>query len=179
MTPNFDASDRHRQNQKFPEKNNAEQDRFELLSAYLDGELTPSERQQIQQWLDADANFKQLYHRLLRLRHGMQNLSVPAPEAQTKQLSEQVFLRVDRQKRFKKLWLLTGGAVAAVFVSAISGIFTTSNSPIVNVAQSESQSEQSTIEPIMIAVAVDKPAVKIPKAAFTSRQLSIDSLQDK
>uniref|UniRef100_A0ACD5GTL5 Anti-sigma factor family protein n=1 Tax=Desertifilum tharense IPPAS B-1220 TaxID=1781255 RepID=A0ACD5GTL5_9CYAN len=29
-------------------------DRFELLSAYLDGEVTASERQQVENWLDTD-----------------------------------------------------------------------------------------------------------------------------
>ena len=41
-------------------------ERFELLSAYMDGELTAEERKQVQQWLDSDPEFHELYKQLLR-----------------------------------------------------------------------------------------------------------------
>ncbi|MFM8202724.1 MAG: anti-sigma factor family protein, partial [Dolichospermum sp.] len=47
---------------------------FELLSAYLDGEVTATERRQVEQWLSTDASVKCLYKRLLNLRQGLQNI---------------------------------------------------------------------------------------------------------
>lgn len=45
-------------------------DRFELLSAYLDGELTAAERRQVEELLANDQAVKCLYVRLLKLRQG-------------------------------------------------------------------------------------------------------------
>jgi hypothetical protein len=39
-------------------------DRFELLSAYLDGEVTATERKQVEEWLANDASVQCLYARL-------------------------------------------------------------------------------------------------------------------
>ena len=49
---------------------------FELLSAYLDGEVTSEQRQQVQELLKQDPETKALYQRLLALREGFQNLPV-------------------------------------------------------------------------------------------------------
>lgn len=49
-------------------------DRFELLSAYLDGEVTAQDRAVVQHWLNTDPSVKCLYHRLLCLRQGCQEL---------------------------------------------------------------------------------------------------------
>jgi anti-sigma factor RsiW len=38
-------------------------DRFELLSAYLDGELTATERRQIEDWLKTAPEVQRLYAR--------------------------------------------------------------------------------------------------------------------
>lgn len=53
-------------------------DRFELLSAYLDGEVTPEERKIVQHWMATDPAVQQLYRRLLHIRQGMQH-APPAP----------------------------------------------------------------------------------------------------
>ena len=52
-------------------------DRFELLSAYLDGEVTSEERQQVLCWLQHDENSRCLYNRLLALRQGMRSQACP------------------------------------------------------------------------------------------------------
>ena len=38
-----------------------QRDRFELLSAYIDGEVTAAERGQIEQWLTTDPEVQCLY----------------------------------------------------------------------------------------------------------------------
>ncbi len=43
-------------------------DRFELLNAYLDGEVTAAQRQQIDNWLTTDSQVQCLYARALKLR---------------------------------------------------------------------------------------------------------------
>lgn len=45
-----------------------ERDRFELLNAYLDGEVTAAERRQIEDWLTTDSAAQCLYSRALELR---------------------------------------------------------------------------------------------------------------
>ncbi|MFN9956199.1 MAG: anti-sigma factor family protein, partial [bacterium] len=55
-----------------------ETDRFELLSAYLDGEITAGERKQVEQWLSTDESVKCLYARLLKLRQGVKTMPIPA-----------------------------------------------------------------------------------------------------
>jgi len=53
-------------------------DRFELLSAYLDGEVTPEERKIVQHWMDTDPATQRLYRRLMRIRHGIQQVPPPS-----------------------------------------------------------------------------------------------------
>ncbi len=72
-------------------------ERFELLSAYLDGEVTAEERQQVQQWLDTDPQFHQLYVQLSRLQREIPTVPVPQSSVLPQQLSERVFETVDRQ----------------------------------------------------------------------------------
>jgi anti-sigma factor RsiW len=166
MTLNSDAPNHNPKSEDLLADDAVETDRFELLSAYLDGELSPRERQQVQQWLDTDPQFKQLYHRLLKLHQGMQNLAMPVTDRSTEQLSEQVFDRISKQKKRTKLWTLTGGAIAALFAASMFSFWTNENRPAVNLAKSSS--EKSLTDPVMVAVAFDKPAIDIPKAAITS-----------
>jgi anti-sigma factor RsiW len=46
--------------------------RFELLNAYLDGEVTADERRQIENWLTTDPQVQCLYARALKLRQKWQ-----------------------------------------------------------------------------------------------------------
>lgn len=48
--------------------------REELLSAYLDDELSPNERAQVEQWLLDSAEYRQLFEELRGARHDMQSL---------------------------------------------------------------------------------------------------------
>ncbi|NEP17735.1 MAG: hypothetical protein F6J97_12665 [Leptolyngbya sp. SIO4C1] len=56
--------------------NSAMRDRFELLSAYLDGEVSPDEHRLVANWLAHDAGTQHLYNRLLLLRQAMRSLPV-------------------------------------------------------------------------------------------------------
>jgi anti-sigma factor RsiW len=62
------------------EENLAElDDRFVLLSAYLDGEVSSQERQQVEVLLATDPQFQQLHDRMSRLNQSMPSIPVPAP----------------------------------------------------------------------------------------------------
>jgi anti-sigma factor RsiW len=168
MTQNHDAPNHDRQPSDGNDNKNSfvETERFELLSAYLDGELTTQERQQVQQWLNSDPQFQQLYQRLLKLRHQMQNISVPATNTSTEQFGDRVLQSIDRRRSKRRLWTLAGGAIAAMFVASVVGVWTNGDRGILQFARSSSENKSS--EPLMVAVSIDKPAVTIPKAAKAS-----------
>ena len=53
---------------------------FELLSAYLDGEVTPTQRKEVQELLAQDPEAQGLYRRLLALRQEINSLPIPQPQ---------------------------------------------------------------------------------------------------
>ncbi|MDJ0531090.1 MAG: zf-HC2 domain-containing protein [Xenococcaceae cyanobacterium MO_207.B15] len=162
MTSNYD--DFH----EYSNINDSEPDHFELLSAYIDDEVTPQERKQVQEWLDNDPSIKQLYLQLLSLQTGMQSLSVPSPpEISAEILSENVFATIDRTRNRKKLLLWSGGAIAATIVATVSGLFPGVNSPSLRLAESVNQ-ETAEEETVLVAITLHQPAIKIPKPAGDS-----------
>ena len=52
------------------------QERFELLSAYIDGEVSESEEQLVELWLSDDVNFRHIYQQQLKLRQLLIELPV-------------------------------------------------------------------------------------------------------
>ncbi|MEG4530307.1 zf-HC2 domain-containing protein [Microcoleus sp. D2_18a_D3] len=95
-------------------------DRFELLSAYLDGEVTATERRQVEEWLTNDPTTKRLYSRLLMMQQSFQAMPVPAAEQSAEELATKVLQRVERKP--KKTWIVGGGAIAALLVAVVSGV---------------------------------------------------------
>ena len=146
-------------------------DRFELLSAYLDGEVTATERQQVQQWLKEDLKVRQLYYRLLSLRQGMQQLPTPTPQQSPQQLSAAVFKRLD-QRQQRKQGVLWGGAIAAValVVGSISGL-SRGNSPFPQFADNSPEPNAD-----QLVIALNRPAVTIPSAAVAPNSNSLIKL---
>lgn len=51
-----------------------ENDKFELLSAYIDNEVSEIERQQVERWLVLDARLQQQYKAQLKLSQAMKSL---------------------------------------------------------------------------------------------------------
>lgn len=95
-------------------------DRFELLSAYLDGEVTAAERRQVEDWLTNDPTTKRLYSRLLMMQQSFQAMPVPAAEQSAQELATKVLQRVERKP--KPTWILGGGAIAALLIAVVSGV---------------------------------------------------------
>ncbi|HEY9635176.1 MAG TPA: Fis family transcriptional regulator [Coleofasciculaceae cyanobacterium] len=164
MTSNFDARKNVRQSTA-KEMDSLQRDRFELLSAFIDGEVTAAERKQVQQLLASDADMQRLYSRLLKLRQGLQHMPVPSTEAKAPETAQQVFSRLDR-RRTRQTVIWGGAAIAAVFVSALSGILPGNQSFVPNMALAPKQDPAS--EPLMIAV--NYSVIEIPKAPVASHK---------
>jgi anti-sigma factor RsiW len=143
-------------------------DRFELLSAYLDGEVTAAERKQVEQWLANDASVKLLYARLLKLRQGVRNLTVPQPLQPIEETVQQVMASLRRSSRLA--WVCGGTAVAACVISAVSGWLP--GGDLLKMAQQPSiQPTQQTPSPVTaspLMVAINTPVFPIPKTAEAS-----------
>lgn len=131
-------------------------DRFELLSAYLDGEVTAAERRQVEDWLANDPDSQRLYGRLLKLRMGVQTIPVPAAQQPVEQTIEQVYQRMHRRSR-RSTVVWGGSAIAALVIGAISTVLPTRQ--FLQIAKLPAQ-----IEPLMVAL--NDPVVEIPKAGI-------------
>ncbi len=131
---------------------------FELLSAYLDGEVTAKERQQVKELLAEDKEAQKLYQRLLNLRHKIHNLPTPQPTYNAKDISQAVFARVDQENSQKrKRWLWGGSAIAALVVATVGGVFSESRSPLLQMANNSDNQKQ---EHLMIAL--NEPLINLP-----------------
>ncbi|MEB3356082.1 MAG: zf-HC2 domain-containing protein [Synechococcales bacterium] len=185
---------------------NLKRDRFELLSAYLDGEVTAEERRQVKQWLESDPSIQCLYARLLKLRRTMQTMPIPVSPQSTEQTVEQVCNKI-AQRRHRKTWAWGGAAIAALFVATFS-----SNIPGLELAtnwynnpEEEAIADTETADPDglqgltispetslpvaeeataiipenALMISVDQPLIPIPKAPVSSTRPSVDTAIDE
>ena len=139
-----------------PDDMNDQFERFELLSAYLDGEVTAKERRQVQQLLDTDPQFHQLYVQLSRLQREIPTIPLSPSPVSSQKLSESVFEKVDHQNQTRLLIRWGSMLVATVVVGIISNFYLEKQSLSPNFADVEA-------EPLTIAL--NHPAVEIPSSA--------------
>jgi len=152
--------------------NMQKRDCFELLSAYLDGEVTATERRQVEEWLSTDASVKCLYKRLLNLRQGLQNIPIPVPAANQSSEStiEQVLKHVNR--RYQLVWVFGGAALAACILGTVSSLLPGNSSRILQVAKTTeltpaTTQPAATDSPLMVAL--NNPVMEIPKTAIAPK----------
>jgi anti-sigma factor RsiW len=136
----------------------------ELLSAYLDGEVTPAERHQVERWLRQDPALQRLYAQMQRLQHAVHTLPVPAAKsASADAVANRVFAQVQR-RRTKRVVLWSGAAAAA----AIAGVFTTflagGNSFMPRFASNalEENNPVVAVSDDALMIALDQPIIEIP-----------------
>jgi len=174
MTPHFDCqphSQKHGYLSPVPSRNDTsphshtgvpdmlKRDRFELLSAYLDGEASASESKQVEEWLDNDPTVQCLYQRLLKLRQGFEMLPTPPEEQPVEETVTQVMGRLERQpKRRALLW--GTGAIAAAAVAALSTTVGTTGRLFPQMATSPTPQEGAAL----MRIALDQPLISIPKS---------------
>ena len=151
-------------------------DCFELLSAYLDGEVTATERRQVEEWLSTDVSIKCLYKRLLNLRQGLQSIPVPTTSQSSETTINQVLARVDR--RYRLNWTL-GGAVAAVcIIGAMSSLFPNSSRMLefARTQPTESTATEPVVTKFSIMIALNNPVFEIPKTAISPDEQPVNKL---
>jgi anti-sigma factor RsiW len=96
-------------------------DRFELLSAYVDNELSVGEKQQVEAWLESDPEMKQQYRALSAISRSFQSMPMPTTQTQSSNdMLEAVFAKVDRKPRLLKL---TGMTAIFAGISALGALF--------------------------------------------------------
>jgi anti-sigma factor RsiW len=164
MTSNFDNFNRERA--KNNHLDDTEPDYFELLSAYIDNELNPQERKRVEYWLDNEPEIKHIYHQLLQLQSQIQNISHPAADIPVDLVIDRVFDRIESQQRQRKTLIWGAGAIAATLVALVSGSIPGFN----NSLKLANSTKNPNTDSVMVAVALNKPAVKIPKAAVSTPQ---------
>jgi len=139
------------------------QQRFELLSAYLDQELSPEETAEVEQWLKEDEKARRTYQNLLQLRYCLREIPVPSSQLPADVLSRKVVAKAHSQ-RMRQALLWSGGVVAALFVAIIAGTLSTINSPFPRLAKSD----QTRVSSSSLMIAVDQPVLEIPATSGTA-----------
>jgi anti-sigma factor RsiW len=130
-------------------------ERFELLSAYLDGEVTASERRQVETLLATDREFQQQYRQMQHIHVALPQIKVPCCQS-VEALTAGVFGRIDRHNR--KLSWIGSGAIAATLIATITGLgglFDNNNSQLQFAAN-----KANTPAPLMVAL--NDPIMEIP-----------------
>ncbi len=143
-------------------------EKFLLLSAYIDGEVTPSERHQVQEWLDTDPQFKQQYLQQLRLHQGINRTPVPTPSPAPSKMADAVFQEIDQQNRHRRV-LVGGGILIAAMLSVLVPNFWLKPSLSPNFAKQEIDSME--VEPTEVipsgdseglVIALNQPIMELP-----------------
>jgi anti-sigma factor RsiW len=146
------------------------QERFELLSAYIDGEVSESEEQLVELWLVDDVNFRHIYQQQLKLRQLLIELPVPvaansSPKAETELMIDRVFAQIDKRSQRRK-WKLAGiGIAVAAVVGVFGSMFTLNSSPQFSpVSNSIGIKSPAPVAEEPILIAMEEPLVPLPKA---------------
>ncbi|MGF1569130.1 MAG: anti-sigma factor family protein [Nodosilinea sp.] len=136
-----------------PELDVTKRDRFELLSAYLDGEVTPEERRLVTVWLNSDPATKCLYNRLINLRRGLREDPYSSP-CDAEVTLEGVFQSLNR--RLQMVSMAGLGVVVIGTLNVLSGSLSTSQPP---------WRWALAPNPESLSIALDQPAFPIPAVA--------------
>ena len=146
------------------------QERFELLSAYIDGEVSESEEQLVELWLSDDVNFRHIYQQQLKLRQLLIELPVPvaansSAKAETELMIDRVFAQIDKRSQRRK-WKLAGiGITVAAMVGVFGSMFTFNSSPQFSpVSNSIKIKSPAPVAEEPILIAMEEPLVPLPKA---------------
>jgi len=175
MTAKYDSFNNNSHSDMYLENMTLENDRFELLSAYIDGEVTVAQKEQVQQWLNEDPSFQQLYQRLLKLNHGFQSLPIPATTVYPQQITNRVFERMEAH-RWQKITFWGGTAIAALIVGLVSFLLPQTRNPAPQMAETPTPVENTApiasneVNAPSLMIAVNRPVVPIPKAPEPSNE---------
>lgn len=155
-------------NQIFNNSMTISEERFELISAYIDGEVTETEEQLVEKWLFDDVEIRRIYQQQIKLRQLLIDLPVPVAanssvKASTNVMIDRVMAEIDKRSQRRK-WKLAGvGISVAAIVGIFGSMFTFNSSPQFSpVANSFKVPAPVSEEPILIAM--EEPLVPLPKS---------------
>ncbi len=168
---------------------NIDEEKFVLLSMYMDDAATEEEAAQVEQWLAQDAAFARVYEQQKLLQKMLIDLPVPAVatdafgqrQDNTDIVVAGVMQRLDRQAKQRR-WIFGGiGLVAATLVGALASVFTVPNSPQFspvanqvdtpnatlnanNTNTNKSKGESGYSKEEKLVIAMEEPLVPMPKS---------------
>lgn len=146
-------------------------DQFELLSAYLDGEVSPEERRLVMTWLDNDPTAQCLYTRLLHLRQGFNEMRQSAWEANSAESAATAVLQ-KLSSRFRYTCMAGLTAVAVAFIGVFSGAIT---QPISHLGSTQTVSPSTE----KLEITLDQPPIAIPELAVPGRANPMESVMPR
>ena len=149
---------------------------FELLSAYLDGEVTATERKQVEEWLSTDTDIKSLYKRLLTLRQSLQNLPIPTGVQSPETTLNIILARL--RFRYRLNWMLGGAVTAVCIIGAMSSLFPNSSRMLefARTQPTESTATEPVVAKFSIMIALNNPVFEIPKTAISPDEQPVNKL---
>ncbi len=159
-----------------PDDRRSSNERFELLSAYMDGEVTAEERRLVESWLANEPNVQQMHQRLLALKDGFSALPTAARSRPIDTTIDQVFEKVERRSRLR---VLVGGSIAAAaaIVATVVGINTVGNGSLQFASQTANRTQTrispSPVEERMTAgylVSLEEPVIPLSKSALGGKK---------
>ena len=142
---------------------------WEALSAYVDGEATAQEREQIEQYLTSDPAYRQAYSTLLHLQDGLAGLSVPNanehPSISADEMADAVLKRLEQAPlsgTVSPTWARRCARIAAGLVLLVSA-----GSLLWRVEQPS---------PPELVISLDEPPLDIPAEMGLSTELGVPEL---
>lgn len=136
-------------------------DRFELLSAYIDHEVTADERRQVESWINEDPAFAKMHRRMTKLQLGFQQLPSPAMAEHVDLTIAKVIKKVDRSWPDWRVLTGIGGAVAAAAAIAAVTLFPNTSPQLAT----KSSDQLQLPAPSTLMIALDQPIFVPTKGA--------------
>jgi anti-sigma factor RsiW len=143
-------------------------EQFELLSAYLDNEVTAAERQQVELWLKEDSAFRMMHQRLRSTQQSWVEMPMAETVTPDNKYAAEVFAKIDQRRQ--RNWLKIGGGALAAAVLAVGGTLAAGwesfNSPVPQMATASLPTNAPVTpefipNPAPLMVALNKPIVEI------------------
>ena len=97
-------------------------DRFELLSAYLDGEASPEEQALVEHWLATEPETQRIYRQLLNIHELCRDLPIPPSGISADQVVTGVITKITHRARKRLVWSGLLVAASALVGGVVSGL---------------------------------------------------------
>ncbi len=143
-------------------------DRFELLSAYIDHEVTADERRQVEAWINEDPAFAKMHRRMTKLQLGFQQLPSPVMAEHVDLTIAKVLKKLHRPRPDWRVLTGIGGAVAAAAAIAVVTLFPNTSPQLATKSTNTATKSSDQLQmpaPSTLMIALDQPIFVPTKAA--------------